>query len=296
MTTSETIRKVCEDMGVTHAELARRTGQLPSTLSRKLKNGTVTMDEFRKYMELMNVSCDINLRYGDGTEWTSRVPDDRLTGRIGVLEARLEAAEKDSALMADLSRDIRTELANAVGCAELAESSTGDRAKYADYMGRLKMALKEIEKSASLMLGEEYTETDGPEAMIDPAALAGLNVLIAEDNDVNREIIRDILAEMNIQTEEATDGKQVVDRIRNASPGQYSMILMDMEMPVMDGCEASRLIRAQANRIRAGIPIIAITAGANRQNRRKAMESGMDAFVTKPINRERLLRELVKFV
>ena len=296
MTTTEMIKAVCKDLGISQAELAKRTGQLPSTLSRKLKNGTVSMDEFRQYMTVLNVSCDIDLKYGDGTEWTSKGAEERASERISVLEAKLTAAERDRELKASLSRDIRTSLANALGCIDLSEKNADLPEKHREYLNKAKTALHEIEKYVCWMLGEEYIEESEPITAVDSSALAGMSVLLAEDNMMNREIIRGILSEAGIVSDEAENGKQVLEKLESSPPGNYSAVLMDMEMPVIDGCEATRIIRAQANRIRAGIPIIAITANALPEDRRKAAESGMDSFITKPVNKERLLQELIRFV
>ena len=296
MTTSETVKAVCKDLGISQAELAGRTGQLPSTLSRKLKNGTVTMDEFRQYMALMNVDCDINLKYGNGTEWTSKGAEERASERISVLEAKLAAAEKDRELQIGLSRDIRTSLENAIGCINISEKNADVPETFKEYLAKAKAALYEIEKYVCWMLGEEYSEQDEAAASVDASVLSGLSVLLADDNEMNREIIKDMLCEAGIKVDVAENGKQAIEMLDSVNPGYYGAVLMDMEMPVMDGCEATKKIRMQANRIRSGIPVIAITANALPEDRRKAAESGMDAFLTKPVDKARLFRELINFI
>lgn len=96
--------------------------------------------------------------------------------------------------------------------------------------------------------------------------------------------------------EEADDGSKAVAAVRANEPGHYHFVLMDVEMPVMDGFEATAQIRKMTNRIRANIPIIALTANAVPENREKAAVVGMDDFLIKPTNSARLLRSLAKFL
>ena len=96
--------------------------------------------------------------------------------------------------------------------------------------------------------------------------------------------------------EEAEDGSEAVAAVKEKDPGYYHFILMDIEMPVMDGYEATMRIRKLPNRIRANIPVIALTANAVPENRERAVVVGMDDFLVKPANSARLLRSLVKFL
>lgn len=113
---------------------------------------------------------------------------------------------------------------------------------------------------------------------------AGKRVLLVEDNDLNREIARMLLSEEGLIIEEVINGQQAVDAIRQSQPGQYDLVLMDIQMPVMDGYEATRQIRNLPNRILANVPIVAMTANAFAEERRKALASGMNGHVAKPID------------
>lgn len=123
----------------------------------------------------------------------------------------------------------------------------------------------------------------------------GKKILLTEDNELNREIAVELLKEEGFILDTAEDGTIAVEKMRTAKPGQYDLILMDIQMPIMDGYEATRQIRKLENPETANIPIVAITANAFEEDRQKALEAGMNEHVSKPIDMERLL-EVVKKV
>jgi len=112
----------------------------------------------------------------------------------------------------------------------------------------------------------------------------GKKVLLVEDNDLNREIARMLLKESGFDLDEATNGQEAVEKIKMAKEGEYALILMDIQMPVMDGYEATKLIRNLPVRALANIPIIAMTANAFAEERKKAMSCGMNGHISKPID------------
>ena len=114
--------------------------------------------------------------------------------------------------------------------------------------------------------------------------IEGRRLLLVEDNPLNREIAEDLLMEDGFKVECAENGRIALRMIVNSDPWYYSAVLMDIQMPVMDGYEATEKIRALPDRSRAGIPIIAMTANAFKEDRLKAAESGMDAYITKPVD------------
>lgn len=120
-------------------------------------------------------------------------------------------------------------------------------------------------------------------------------ILLVEDNELNREIAVELLKEEGFILDTAEDGTIAVEKMRTAKPGQYDLILMDIQMPIMDGYEATRQIRKLKNPETANIPIIAMTANAFEEDRQKALEAGMNEHVAKPIDLARLL-EVVKKV
>ena len=118
--------------------------------------------------------------------------------------------------------------------------------------------------------------------------MSGKHVLLAEDNDLNAEIAVTVLEETGIVIERVEDGIQCVNRVAQMSPGTYDLILMDIQMPNMDGYKATRCIRRLDDKKKAEIPIIAMTANAFAEDRKKAFDAGMNGHIAKPIDIEKL--------
>ena len=118
--------------------------------------------------------------------------------------------------------------------------------------------------------------------------LSGKHVLLAEDNDLNAEIAVTVLEETGIVIERVEDGIQCVNRVAQMSPGTYDLILMDIQMPNMDGYQAAQCIRHLDDKMKAEIPIIAMTANAFAEDRKKAFDAGMNGHIAKPIDIEKL--------
>lgn len=118
--------------------------------------------------------------------------------------------------------------------------------------------------------------------------LRGIRVLAAEDNSLNSEILKFILEDMGINVNLVENGELAVKAFEESRPGEYAMILMDIMMPVMDGYEASRIIRNMKRPDAAKIPIIAMTANAFAEDIVRSSEAGMDAHITKPIDENKL--------
>ncbi len=114
--------------------------------------------------------------------------------------------------------------------------------------------------------------------------IEGRRLLLVEDNPLNREIAEEMLMEDGFKVESAENGRKALQMIVEADPWYYSAVLMDIQMPVMDGYEATKRIRALPDRSRAQIPIIAMTANAFKEDRSRAAESGMDAYISKPVD------------
>lgn len=129
----------------------------------------------------------------------------------------------------------------------------------------------------------EAPDPDGEMISPDEASLDGRRILLAEDNDLNAEIAVAILSSAGIAVERAEDGRQCVDMLCNFPAGHYDMILMDIQMPIMDGYEATRIIRGLPDERLARIPIIAMTANAFAEDRKRAISAGMNAHVAKPV-------------
>lgn len=134
-------------------------------------------------------------------------------------------------------------------------------------------------------VGEEKNKKDE----ITHKELKNKKILLVEDNDFNQEIANEILTEAGMQVTIANDGTKAVDEIKNSKPGDYDLILMDIQMPTMDGYEATKLIRQLKNKKLAQIPIIAMTANAFEEDKQKAISYGMNDHISKPIDIKKLL-------
>ncbi len=122
------------------------------------------------------------------------------------------------------------------------------------------------------------------------SALKGINILVAEDNDFNWEIAKELLAMYEISTYRAENGKIALEMLNNAPDGLYDIVLMDIQMPVMNGYEATIAIRSSERSYLKNIPIMAMTANAFSEDIQRCLEVGMNAHLSKPINIEMLLK------
>ena len=150
--------------------------------------------------------------------------------------------------------------------------------------------LSELRDTLVAALGK--AELPPPQSVVDREAARGLQgkrLLLAEDNELNREIAQELLEEAGFTVETAEDGAKAVDMVRHSTPGYYALILMDIQMPHMNGYDAARAIRALPDESLSKIPIVAMTANAFDEDRRAALDAGMNAHVPKPINVEKLM-------
>ena len=139
------------------------------------------------------------------------------------------------------------------------------------------------------MLG---TEAKAVEPEDDYSDLAGMNILIAEDNDINWEIISTMLGMFGITAERAENGRICVDKMAGAEEGCYDLIFMDVQMPEMNGLDATRNIRRLENKWAASIPIIAMTADAFSENVTECLQAGMNGHIAKPVDLKLVIKEI----
>ena len=152
--------------------------------------------------------------------------------------------------------------------------------------------MSDIRETLLAAIGQKQAET---EDSILPAAGSNFKdrcILLVEDNELNREIAMEILNEYGFLVDTAENGAVAVEKMKKSSPGDYDLVLMDVQMPVMNGYEATKQIRALDNPALAGITILAMTANAFDEDRKKALECGMDGFLSKPIVIEELITTL----
>lgn len=124
----------------------------------------------------------------------------------------------------------------------------------------------------------------------------GKHILLVEDNDLNREITVDILEEFGFLVEEAKDGMMAVEMVQNSASGYYSMVLMDVQMPYMNGYQATHAIRELSDKTLASVPIIAMTANAFEEDRKRALNAGMNAHLGKPVDAEKIKETLSRYL
>ncbi|MDM8524031.1 ATP-binding protein [Desulfococcaceae bacterium HSG8] len=154
--------------------------------------------------------------------------------------------------------------------------------------------------------GQKASDSE-PRMEICDAKLSNIRVLLVEDNVINQEVTTEILRDFGVEVETASDGKKAIELLcREMTPHPYDIVLMDIQMPEMDGFEATRVLRKWENEVRnyepgsrnqeLRIPIIAMTAYAMKGDRENCLESGMDDYVTKPVNAEQLITTLGRWI
>ena len=158
------------------------------------------------------------------------------------------------------------------------------------------MFLSDLRETLMSALGQKQTDAAQELLPQKDADFKGRQILLVEDNELNREIAQEILREYGFRVDSAENGTVAVEKVSTAAPGSYDLVLMDIQMPVMDGYTATRQIRALENPALAGVPILAMTANAFDEDRRRAMESGMNGFLSKPIVIGDLVQELHKIL
>ena len=143
---------------------------------------------------------------------------------------------------------------------------------------------------------QEETQAKRDTTSSDKKSLSGTKILLAEDNDLNAEIAVELLQEEGCTVDRAKDGVECVDMLEKAANGTYQLILMDIQMPVMNGYDAAKKIRRMENLPKADIPIIAMTANAFSEDKQAALDAGMNDHVAKPINMNVLVPTIRKYL
>jgi CheY-like chemotaxis protein len=138
-------------------------------------------------------------------------------------------------------------------------------------------------------------EAEDSAASDETSDLQGMKVLLAEDNELNMEIAKELLEDQGVLVTTAENGKAAVELFEQSEPGTFDLILMDIVMPVMDGLKAAKAIRELDREDAGTIPILAMTANAYEDDIRKTREAGMNKHISKPIEAKRLYAELARF-
>ena len=158
------------------------------------------------------------------------------------------------------------------------------------------MFMSDLRETLMSALGQK--QTDAAQGLLPDknADFKGKHILLVEDNELNCEIEQEILREYGFLVDSAENGAVAVEKVSTAAPDSYDLVLMDVQMPIMDGYTATRQIRALDDPARAKLPILAMTANAFDEDRRNALESGMNGFLSKPIVIGDLVQELHKIL
>ncbi len=157
------------------------------------------------------------------------------------------------------------------------------------------LKLQEDRKISASVNGDAADEGN-PMEQIENGEFKGRRILLAEDNEINAEIAKEIFGRSGLSVECARDGKEALDMITAAEPGYYDMVFMDVQMPVMDGHEATRRIRASGRKDLKKIPIIAMTANAFAEDVQAALKAGMNQHLAKPLDIKQIMRALRKWL
>ncbi|MCR5135978.1 MAG: response regulator [Oscillospiraceae bacterium] len=234
--------------------------------------------------------CSMLRQIGMRPDWTNR-------GKEAVIRAREAVEQADEFqvyiidwLMPDLNgietvRRIRKVIGNSVPIIILTAYDWADIEEEAREAGVTAFCSKPLFMSGLRnVLAQPFTASKDrqPEPSEETPDFSGKRVLLAEDNAMNQMIAENILSSVGFAVEIACDGTEAVEKVKSAPAGYYDLILMDIQMPKMDGHEAAKQIRALEDRQKAGIPIVAVTANAFEEDRKAALETGMNGHLAKP--------------
>ena len=240
----------------------------------------------RRYCAYVFIVSDTGI--GIGKDFISHVfePFERETGRtgnntygsgLGMSIAKGIVDMMGGNIRVESEEDVGTqftvelELRPVNGCCEQSPEQKAHVGEYVEDSGEDMAVFQDLEERKNSRAG-------------DVGWIEGRRLLLVEDNPLNREIAEEMLMEDGFKVESAENGRKAVQMIVEADPWYYSAVLMDIQMPIMDGYEATKRIRALPDRSRAQIPIIAMTANAFKEDRSRAAESGMDAYISKPVD------------
>lgn len=206
------------------------------------------------------------------------------------LESAQETNRSQAAFLKRISHDIRTPLSSIDGYTALAGRHIREPDTLQGYLEKITEASAQLLAQVERGLGKPV-EPQKAEPAVDEqqVELTGRRVLLVEDNELNREITAAVLSEAGMEVVLAEDGQAGFQRVALSTPGYFDLVLMDLEMPVMDGCEATKTIRRLRNKMLAEIPILAMTASVSDEDKKKAFQAGMNGYVEKPMDIDKLL-------
>ena len=285
MNLSDEVRTLSRKLGIPLSEVARRTNQSPSNLSKKMNRNTLSFEDFEKILQALGIEMEYSFhRPGEANSLTAGF-DDRTRAQIEILQKQLETEQLKNSYFTKKGFVLRTELETVTGSLELAKHHRDTPKRLDDCFSRMDAALDNI---LNLLDNDPISAGRTPAANTGGGFKQGMRVLVVDDNEINRSIVRELLEDSGIQSEEAENGKQAVELVFNAPENYYDLILMDIQMPVMSGLAATEAIR-KLNSLNASVPIVAMTAGVGNDERAQAEKSGVNSFIEKPLNMNKLV-------
>lgn len=211
-----------------------------------------------------------------------------------------EAFEREKATEASgiqgtgLGLAITKNLVNLMGGRINVESELG---KGTEFIVKLVFMLQDVEDEVAMEELQLQQEIEANARQKEQRNLfANRKLLLVEDNSLNREIAKILLKDEGFIVEEAVNGQEAVEKIQNAKEGEYTLVLMDVQMPIMNGYEATKAIRTLPNRVLANVPILAMTANAFEEEKKKALGCGMNGHISKPIDKNTLFQTIEEII
>ena len=272
---------VCEDTGIGMDEEFLKTIFDPFTradnaVSRQTEGTGLGMAITRNLVRMMNGEITVESAVGKGSKFTVRVPFE-IAEETNVLEA-----EETNAPTAD---------ARGAADAQNAETPAADDGAAAGSAAADAGAAKNNAAGAA-----DAAETRPDIAALEAADYSGRRILLVEDNELNREIAVELLSVIGVSVDQAENGRMAVEMMERSPLYYYDLIFMDIQMPVMDGYEASRRIRGLIREDAAGVPIVAMSANAFADDIRQSRDAGMNDHLAKPVEITKLLETLEKWL
>ena len=285
---SEEVRRLAGEMNVSLSEIARRTDQSPANLSKKLNKDTLSFEDFERILEALGVKLECNFIFPGQDKTPAAGLDKRTENRIAILEKELELERLKSDYYKSSEFSFRTAMETISGGIDILDRHSGEPDKVRSCIDRMRIATGQL---MDIMEGPGGDQVEKQDALSHPVAADPIGmkrILVVDDNAINRDIVVELLADSGIEAEEACDGMEAVSRLKAMPAGYYDLVLMDLNMPGMDGFEATRTIRELADDRRDTV-IVAMTAGDSAEAREKAASAGINGFALKPLNMKKLL-------
>jgi len=289
-----------ECMTIIHGQIHGRDLQVISDFDR-LIHGSVKADELRLRQVFINILGNaVKFTPEGGKIWFRAVEEDSADDRVWL---RFEIQDTGCGMSEEFLKTIWDRFSQEGESARTKYKGTGlgmaITKRLVELMGgeiRVESRLGEGSTFTIQISFERCEPVQKAEKEAGKQSIDGVRILLAEDNDINREIAVELLTDSGAVVDEAVDGRQALEKFRNSPEGTYDLILMDIMMPEMNGKEATVAIRALARKDAATVPIVAMTANVMEADVKAGMECGMNAYLTKPINLEKLLNTIAEQV